>query len=129
MQEKTNIKFIFINLDNKESYNTIKCEWLDNEININNIDLYKYEIKNMETYNESNCYIEPLIKQKIQLKNKNKITEFIIDIYLHQDNNYYILTNILENPAYLLDTIFISKNEELIPRKLTFEDHDLFSDD
>ena len=30
---------------------------------------------------------------------------------------------------YLLDTIFISKNEELIPRKLTFEDHDLFSDD
>ena len=70
-----------------------------------------------------------MIKQKIQLKNKNKTIEFIIDIYLHQDNNYYILTNILENPAYLLDTIFISKNEELIPRKLTFEDHDLFSDD
>jgi hypothetical protein len=83
----------------------------------------------METYNESNCYIEPLIKQKIQLKNKNKTTEFIIDIYLHQDNNYYILTNILENPVYSLDTIFISKKEELIPKKLTFENYDLFSDD
>ena len=67
-----------------------------------------------------------MIKQKIQLKNKNKTTEFIIDIYLHQDNNYYILTNILENPIYSLDTIFISKNEELIPKKIKFENHDLF---
>ena len=127
--KKTNIKFTFITLDNIESYDKIKCEWLDSEININNIDSYSYEIKNMETYNESNCYIELLIKQKIQLKNKNKTTEFIIDIYLHQDNNYYILTNILENPVYSLDTIFISKKEELIPKKLTFENYDLFSDD
>ena len=84
----------------------------------------------METYNESNCYIEPLIKQKIELKNKNKTIEFIIDIYLHKDNNYYyILTNIYEKPAYSLDTIYISKNKNLIPKKLTFENHDLFSDD
>ena len=68
--KKTNIKFTFITLDNIESYDKIKCEWLDIEININNIDSYAYEIKNMETYNESNCYIEPLIKQKFNLKIK-----------------------------------------------------------
>ena len=70
-----------------------------------------------------------MIKQKIELKNKNKTIEFIIDIYLHKDNNYYILTNIYEKPVYSLDTIFISKNKDLIPKKLTFENHDLLSDD
>ena len=43
--KKTNIKFTFITLDNIESYDKIKCEWLDSEININNIDSYAYEIK------------------------------------------------------------------------------------
>ena len=62
------------------------------------------------------------------IKNNRKI-EFIIDIYLHQYNHYYIITDIHKKQAYSLDTIYYSKDKNLIPKKLIFETNDIITDD
>ena len=129
MKKKTSINFSFINLGCGESYYKIKCEWLNSEIIIEDKNKFTSEIKNKDNILEANYYINVVIKQKIELIKDNKRKEFIIDIYLHQSNNYYIITNIQKNQTYSLYTIYYSKDKDLIPKKLYFERNELITDD
>ena len=129
MKKKTSINFSFINLDCRESYDKIKCEWLNSEILISDKNKFTSEIKNKDNILGANYYINVVIKQKVELIRDNKRKEFIIDIYYHQNNNYYIITNIQKNQAYSLDIIYYSKDKDLIPTKLYFGKNELIIDD
>ena len=129
MKKKTSINFSFINLDCGESYDKIKCEWIKSEIIITDKNKFTSEIKIKDNKLESNYYINSVIKQKVELIKDNKRKEFIIDIYLHQCNNYYIITNIQKTQTYSLDIIYYSKDKDLIPTKLNFLKNELITDD
>ena len=128
ISRKTYIKFTFINLNYHENYNKLKCEWLNQEYVITDKIELSNEINNTNNIKEVNN-INALIKQKVELIKNNKKKEFTIDIYLHQYNHYYIITNIHENQAYSLDTIYYSKDKNLIPKKLMFEGNNITTDD
>ena len=128
ISRKTYIKFTFINLNNHENYNKLKCEWLNQEYVITDKIELSNKINNTNNIKEVNN-INALIKQKVELIKNNKKKEFTIDIYLHQYNHYYIITNIQENQAYSLDTIYYSKDKNLIPKKLMFEGNNITTDD
>ena len=129
MEKKTSINFSFINLSCGESYDKINCEWLNSEIIIADKNKFTSEIKNKEHILGTNYYINAITKQKVELIKENKRKEFIIDIYLHQNNNYYIITNIQKNQTYSIDTIYFSKDKDLIPTKLYFGKNELITDD
>ena len=127
IQKKTTINLKFIKLGNGDNYDKIKCEWIDSEIVIKDIGEFSSELKNNDK-KETNFYINALVKKKLELIKNNKRKEFIIDIYLHQNNNYYIITDIQGNQTYSLDTIYYSKDSELIQKKLNFEKNELIID-
>ena len=124
---RTLIKFTFINLNFGGNYNKLKCEWLNQEYVITDKIELLSEMNNNNIKGVNN--INALIKQKVELIKNNRKKEFIIDIYLHQHNHFYIITNIQENQAYSLDTIYYSKDKNLIPKKLMFETNSLITDD
>lgn len=128
VSKKTTINFTFINLG-EDNYDKIRCEWINSEISIENKNEFSSEIDNFSNINGTNYYINTLLKQKIELIKNNRNKEFIIDIYLHQNNNYYIISNTKENETYSLDIIYYSKNKDFIPEKLIYEKNDLILDD
>ena len=125
---KTIVNFIFISLYKENKYDKIKCEWLNEAFSIKNSKNYSCEIKNKDGEGESNS-IEAIRKQKIILIKNNQKKEFDLDIYLHQENNFYVITDIQEGNSYSLDIVYYTKNKNLIPKKLEFNGNDLFLDD
>ena len=128
LAKKTVINFTFIDLGIGEKNDKIKCEWLSKEIKIENKSRFSSEIITNNEGKEIN-YINSSIKQKIQLVKEEIKKEFIIEIYLHQNNNYYIITNMQKNQAYSLDTVYYSQFKDLIPKKLHLHQEELKLDD
>ena len=124
---KTEINFNFINLNGNEKYDTIKCEYLNLDIKITDENFHCI-IDNKKEKDETK-YINVLIKEKIELIRKHKKVEFFIDIYLHQKNNYYIITDINDSHTYSLDTIYYSKDINIFPEKIEFGNKSLTLDD
>ena len=126
ISKKTSVKFIFIDLGFGERYDKIKCDWLNSEFSIENKEEFICELNNKDE-KETN-QIEALIKQKIILIKNDLRREFYLDVYLHQDNNFYVIKNIQEEKAYSLDTVYYSKDKNLIPDKLLFNNDELSLD-
>ena len=126
--KKTTVNFKFISLNKGNKYDKIKCEWLNEAFSISNNKIYSCEIKNKDGEKETNS-IEAIRKQKIILIKNNEKKEFNLDIYLHQENNFYVITDIQEGNTYSLDVVYYAKNKNLTPKKLEFNGNDLFLDD
>ena len=125
-KKRTMINIIFINLDKGENYNSINCQWLNSDIEISNLDKFSSELKNDYDFNkrnEKNSYIDSFVK----LSGTNK-TIFYLDVYLHQINTFYVITNIHNTQGYSLDTIYYAKNEYIIPKKINFDGFELLVD-
>ena len=127
-KQRTMINLIFINLGKGKNYDRINCEWLNSDIEISNLDKFECELKNDYDFNERNIYIDSFVKQKIELISGTYKTIFYLDVYLHQINNFYIVTNIHNNQEYSLDTIYYAKNKYLIPNKINFDKLELLTD-
>ena len=127
-KRRTMINLIFINLGKGKNYDRINCEWLNSDIEISNLDKFECELKNDYDFNERNIYIDSFVKQKIELISWTYKKIFYLDVYLHQINNFYIVTNIHNNQEYSLDTIYYAKNKYLIPNKINFDKLELLTD-
>ena len=115
INKRTFIKFTFINLNSGANYEKLKCEWINQKYIITDKIEILSEFKGNNIKEVNN--INELIKQKVELIKNNRKKVFLIDIYLHQNNHYYIITDIHENQAYSLDTIYYSNDKNLIPKK------------
>ena len=130
-KQRTMINLIFINLGKGSNYDRINCEWLNSDIEISNINIFVSELKkdyDFNKRNERNIYIDSFVKQKIELISGTYKKIFYLDVYLHQINNFYIVTNIHNNKEYSLDTIYYAKKEYLIPNKINFDKFELLTD-
>ena len=121
ISKETYVNFSFIDFNYGERYDKIQCEWLNSEISISGNGSFRSEIKNNEASETKK--IEALINQKIVLIKNDSKKEFFVDIYLHQNNNFYIIINFESNKSYSLDTIYYSKNSNLIPSELNFNNN------
>ena len=131
IKKRTIINIIFINFGKGEKYDSINCEWLNSGIEISNLDKFSSELKNDYDFNkrnENNYYIDSFTKQKIELISGTNKTIFYLDVYLHQINTFYVITNIHNTQGYSLDTIYYAKNEYIIPNKINFDGFELLVD-
>lgn len=101
---ETKIIFNIIKINqNVDSFKSLKCDWLSEEIPIN----YKSNIE-LE-YKENNNILMNEESHKISLILENNKKDFLIHIYNHQINIFNVYIDIFNEPTYSLEQIFYSK--------------------
>ena len=113
------LKFNFIQL-NKKNVHFQKFKFQENYYHITTEPL-ELKIDNLnEHYNLE-------IKKEIELISENKKISFLININLHQINNYNIIIDIFEEKIYSLEVVYYSKIEKLLPNIIKFYNQNIYS--
>ena len=119
-KKRTIINFKIKTLNNnQEKFN--KINWENKDYNLDS-EIPMFEINNNEI-KEKNTIV---VQKTILLKGK-KTREFLIDVYLHQINNYELFIDYNEN-SYSIETIFFSFNNNYLPKNIKMKEIDLSLD-
>ena len=121
--QKTILTFNFLYCDSNNYFEIIKSDFFEPVEIKNKFHSFEIKIDNEDEKNES------FIIRKIELIKNNTKIDFIIEIYINQNNNYYIIADIKDVQTYSLETILYSPKKENIPNNFILNNENLILDD
>ena len=108
-----NFKIKTLNNNNQEKFDKINWENKDYDLDS---EILMFEINNNEIKDKNTI----IVQKTILLKGK-KTREFLIDVYLHQINNYELFIDFNEN-SYSIESIFFSFNSNYLPKNIKIKE-------